>query len=331
MPSDKPHYYGGQALIEGVMMRGRETWAVAVRRPSKDIWVETHAVKSPAARYAIFRKPLFRGVAAMAEALGIGFRAMMIAANQSQEEEEKLTKKQMGFTIAFAVAAFIGIFIVLPRVIVWLLDKEQADSGLVTNLKDGAIRLAIFVGYLLAISTMKEIRRVFQYHGAEHKTIAAYEANEPVLDQESVDKYSTIHVRCGTNFLIMVMLLTIVFYSLFGNPPLWLALIERILGLFVIAGIAYEGLRLGAAHLDNPFVRVLMTPGLWLQKITTKQPEPGMIEVAIRSFEAVLPEGERARVAPLPSPVVTGDSLNEPGDVVDPDALPGGQAADDDR
>lgn len=309
----QPHYYGGQALIEGVMMRGRETWAVAVRRPSKDIWVECHPVRSVAQRHAIWRKPLFRGVAAMGEALGIGFRAMMIAANQSMEEEEKLTRKQMGVTIGFAVTAFIAIFIVLPRVLIAIFGKDgPKGGGIVTNLKEGAIRLAIFLGYLLAISLMKEIQRVFQYHGAEHKTIAAYEANEPVLDPATVDKYSTVHVRCGTNFLIMTMLLTVVVYTLFGNPPLWLALVERVAGIFVIAGIAYEGLRLGAAHLDNPIVRVLMTPGLWLQKITTKQPEPDMIEVAIRSFEAVLPVEERVKVAPLPSRIVTGDSLEEP-------------------
>ena len=294
-------------------MRGRETWAVAVRRPSKEIYIEQHPVRSWGQKRAIWRKPLFRGVGAMAEALTIGMRAMSISANQAVEEEEKLTKKQMGWTIAFAMTAFVAIFIVLPRVLAWLLnrDSQGASGSIMTSLKEGLIRLGIFIGYLLLISTMKEIRRVFQYHGAEHKTIAAYEAKEPVLDPESVDKYSTIHVRCGTNFLIMTMILTIIVYAFFGNPPLWLAIVERVLAIFLIAGIAYEGLRLGAGHLDNPVVRALMTPGLWLQKITTRPPEPAMIEVAIRSFEAVLPEEERARVAPLPSPVVTGDSLHE--------------------
>jgi uncharacterized protein YqhQ len=162
---------------------------------------------------------------------------------------------------------------------------------------------------MIAISFVKEIRRVFQYHGAEHKTIAAYEAKEPVLSTEAVDKYSTIHVRCGTNFLIITMLLTIVLFTFLGRPAIWIQVLQRIGGIFVIAGISYEGLRLGAAHLDNPFVKALMKPGLWLQKITTRQPEPDMIEVAIRSFEQVLPQSERSIVDALPSPTVRGDSL----------------------
>jgi uncharacterized protein YqhQ len=307
------------------MMRGRETWAVAVRRPSNDIYVETHGVTSWAQKYPIFRKPLFRGVNAMAEALSIGMRAMTIAANQSMDEEEKLSKNQMGLTIFVALAAFIGIFIVLPNVISNLghhCAKTAAEAAakhikvckphtLLASLKEGGIRLGIFIGYLLLISMVKEIRRVFQYHGAEHKTIAAYEANEPVLEPNAVDKYSTLHVRCGTNFLIMTMLLTIVFYALLGRPAVWLQILERVLGIFVLAGIAYEGLRVGAAHIDNWFVRALMKPGLWLQKITTRPPDHQQIEVAIRSFEAVLPAEERARVATLPSPVVSGDSLGE--------------------
>jgi uncharacterized protein YqhQ len=204
------------------------------------------------------------------------------------------------------------IFVILPKVLAHFLGTKHGASGsIINNLKEGGIRLGIFLGYLLLISMLKEIRRVFQYHGAEHKTIAAYEAGEPVLEPGAVDKYSTIHVRCGTNFLIMTMLLTIVVYTLLGSPPLWLALVERVIGIFVIAGIAYEGLRLGAAHLDNFFVRILMKPGLWLQKITTRPPERAMIEVAIRSFEAVLPAEERTRVPALPSPLVMGDSLHE--------------------
>ena len=294
-------------------MRGRETWAVAVRRPNREIWVETHDVTSWAQKWPIFRKPLFRGVNAMAEALSIGMRAMTIAANQSMDEDEKLSSKQMGLTIFVALAAFIGIFILLPNVAANLFGHKTKHSGysLGFAFKEGAIRLGIFLGYLLLISMVKEIRRVFQYHGAEHKTIAAYEAKEPVLEPDAVDKYSTLHVRCGTNFLIMTMILTIVFYALLGRPAVWLQILERILGIFVLAGLAYEGLRLGAAHIDNIFVRAMMKPGLWLQKITTKQPDKDQIEVAIRSFEAVLPAEERAKVAPLPSPVVSGDSLGE--------------------
>lgn len=339
-----PHYYGGQALLEGVMMRGRETWAVAVRRPSQEIWLEKHPVRGLAAKHPIFRKPMFRGIAAMSEALSIGMRAMMISANQSLEEEEQLTRKQMAGTIAFALVMFIGIFIVLPNLISNiggpnLTDAQKAfcaenpggryapgqtcpgSQSLGRSVREGIFRLVIFLGYLFAISFVKEIRRVFQYHGAEHKTIAAYEANEPVLEPAAVDKYSTLHVRCGTNFLIITMLLTVVAYTFLGRPALWIQLVERIGGIFILAGIAYEGLRLGAAHGDNPIVRALMKPGLWLQKITTKPPTHDQIEVAIRSFEAVLPEEERSRVAPLPSQIVTGNSLRhleEEQDIIDP-------------
>ena len=311
---EAPHYYGGQALLEGVMMRGRDRWAVAVRRPTKQIYLEQHPVRSLATKYAIFRKPLFRGVAAMGEALSIGMRAMMISANQSLEEEQKLSSKQMGGTIAFALLVFFIIFILFPNLLSNLFGhRKHATAGhsILQNVYEGIIRLAIFIGYLVLISAIKEIRRVFQYHGAEHKTIAAYEAGEPVLNPDSVDKYSTLHVRCGTNFLIITMLLTIVVFTFFGRPAIWLQIVERLLGIFVIAGISYEGLRLGAGHTENAFVRALMKPGLWLQKITTRQPEPDQIEVAIRSFEAVLPQAERARIAPLPSPVVSGDSLHE--------------------
>ena len=293
------------------MMRGRDTWAVAVRRPSREIYVECHPVRSIATKYAIFRKPLFRGVAAMSEALSIGMRAMTISANQSLEEEEKLSKGQMGGTIAFALSAFILIFILLPNFLSNIGGRKHHVHTLGASIKEGVIRLAIFIGYLLLISTIKEIRRVFAYHGAEHKTIAAYEAHEPVLEPNAVDKYSTLHVRCGTNFLIITMLLTIVVYAFLGRPALWLQIVERIGGIFVLAGLAYEGLRLGAGHGDNIVVRALMKPGLWLQKITTRPPDHDMIEVAIRSFQAVLPEDERGIVAALPSTVVEGDSLGE--------------------
>ena len=302
-------------------MRGRSTWAVAVRRPSKEIYVEHHEVRSLAARHPIFRKPLIRGIAAMGETLSIGMRAMMISANQSLDEETKLSTKQMGGTIAFALLVFFVIFILFPNLLSNLFGhtkKATAGHSILQNVYEGLIRMGIVIGYLLLISMIKEIRRVFQYHGAEHKTIAAYEANEPVLNPQAVDKYSTLHVRCGTNFLIMTMLLTIIVFTFFGRPAIWLQILERLGGIFVIAGISYEGLRLGAARTENPFVRALMKPGLWLQKITTRQPEPDQIEVAIRSFEAVLPAVERARIAPMPSPVVSGDSLREDEPTAEP-------------
>ena len=300
------HFYGGQAVLEGVMMRGKDTWAIAVRRPSSEIYIEQNPVKGLAAKYPLFRKPLFRGIAALGEAMSIGVRALTISANQALEEEEKLSSKQMAFSMVIAFAMFIGLFIVLPAIGVNFFSKRIGHS-LTYNLIEGVVRIAIFIGYLVGISFVAEIRRVFMYHGAEHKTIAAYEAGEPVLDTTSVDKYSTLHVRCGTNFLIIVMLLTVFIFSFFGRPAVWLRIIERIVAIPLIAGISYEALRLGANRGRNPIVRALMKPGLWLQKITTRPPTDDQIEVAIRAFEAVLPEEERGKIPSLPSPTVSRD------------------------
>ena len=309
---EKPHFYGGQAVLEGVMMRGKNTWALAVRRPNADIYVEENPVKGLAAKYALFRKPLFRGVAALGEAMSIGIKALTTSANQALEEEEKLTSKQMALSMTLAFVMFIGLFIVLPAIGVSFFSSDIKHS-LTYNFIEGLVRIAIFVGYLVAISFVGEIRRVFMYHGAEHKTIAAYEAGEPVLEPGIVDKYSTLHVRCGTNFLIIVMILTVFIFSFFGRPAIWLRIVERILAIPLIAGISYEALRIGATKGNNPIVRALMKPGLWLQKITTRPPTTDQIEVAIRAFEAVLPHEERAaRVPALPSPLVYREDLADP-------------------
>jgi len=304
----QPHFYGGQAVLEGVMMRGKDTWALAVRRPNAEIYVEENKVKGLAGKYPLFRKPLFRGVAALSEAMSIGVRALTVSANQALEEEEKLSTKQMALSMTIAFVMFIGLFIILPAIGVNFFSKK-IHTSLVYNLFEGVVRVTIFVGYLVGISFVKEIRRVFMYHGAEHKTIAAYEAGEPVLEPGAVDKYSTLHVRCGTNFLIIVMLLTVFIFSFFGRPAIWLRIVERIIAIPLLAGVSYEALRLGANRGSNPIVRVLMKPGLWLQKITTRPPTDDQIEVAIRAFEAVLPQEERSRVAGLPSPTVSREEL----------------------
>ena len=316
----KQHFYGGQAVMEGVMMRGKDTWALAVRRPTNDIYIEENQVKGLAAKYPLFRKPLFRGVAALGEALSIGMRALTTSANQALDEEEKLTTKQMAVSMTLAFVLFISIFIVLPTLGVNFFGGESIKKRSITFAAvEGVVRVAIFVGYLIGISFIKEIRRVFMYHGAEHKTIAAFEAGEPILEPRAVDKYSTLHVRCGTNFLIIVMLLTIVVFAFFGRPAIWLRILERIVAIPLIAGISYEALRLGANHGNNFIVKGLMKPGLWLQKITTRPPTEDQIEVAIRAFEAVLPEEERkGKIPALPSRLVpresegVGDTLPTP-------------------
>ncbi|TVP67999.1 MAG: DUF1385 domain-containing protein [Nitriliruptor sp.] len=317
-----PHYYGGQAVIEGVMMRGADRWAVAVRRPDGDVWLECHHTSTAPARRPWLKWPMIRGCYALVDSLSIGMKALGISATQSvpeDEEEEELSGAAMGASMAFAALLFIGIFIFLPSVATKGIDAligNVMGDGVWFHLVESFIRIVIFLAYLWSISLISDIRRVFQYHGAEHKTIAAWEHGE-VLEPANVDRYSTLHVRCGTNFLILVMLLAVVIYTVGGllvPPPEGLAwwgaviyhVVLRIVLLPVVAGAAYEGLRLGAAKGDNLLVRAIMKPGLWLQLITTKQPDADQIEVAIRSFEAVVPADSRTGRVPttLDSPVV---------------------------
>ena len=267
-------------------MRGRDHWAIAVRRPDRSIHLEAHDVKTAGRRFPFLRKPGLRGVLALGQALSIGFRALTISANQSQPEEERLTKRQMGVSMATAIAVIVVVFIAAPAVLFKFVQRG-IHSSIAVNALEGVFRVLLFLGYLALISRMKEIRRVFQYHGAEHKTIAAYEHDDR-LEPESVDTYSTLHVRCGTNFLLIVMILTIFVFALFGNPPLVWRVVSRIVAIPVIAGLAYELLRLGAKFHDSVIMRALMAPGLWLQKITTKPPDRDQIEVAIASFNEVL-------------------------------------------
>lgn len=294
----KQHYYGGQAVVEGVMMRGRDVWALAVRRPDATIHVESHDIRSVAERFRILRKPGLRGVIALGQALSIGIRALSISANQATPEEVQLSSGQMALTMGIAVALFVGLFIVGPAVAFrWV--GHRVSSSVLVNALEGVFRVALFLGYLALIGRTKDIRRVFEYHGAEHKTIAAYEHDEPLVP-ETVDRYSTLHVRCGTNFLMIVMVLTILIFALFGNPGIWWRIGSRIIAIPVIAGLAFEMLRLGAKYEDSAFMRGLMAPGLWLQKITTQPPDRGQIEVAIASFNEVLRrEAERAAPGPV--------------------------------
>ncbi len=318
-----PHYYGGQAVIEGVMMRGADRWAVAVRRPTGDIWLECHHTSSAPKDKPWLKWPMIRGCYALVDSLAIGMKALGISADQAypEDEGEEMSSAAMGASMFLALLLFIGVFIFLPSAgtkgIDALIGGVMGD-GVWFHLVESFVRIAIFLAYLYAISLMADIRRVFQYHGAEHKTITAWEHGE-VLEPANVDRYSTVHVRCGTNFLIMVMLLALVVYTLGGaivRPPtdanafvaIGYHVALRIVLLPVVAGLAYEGLRLGASRGESLWVRALVAPGLWLQKITTREPEPEMIEVAIRAFEAVVPiEHREGRVPVLPSAVAGPD------------------------
>ncbi|MEO8424025.1 MAG: DUF1385 domain-containing protein [Actinomycetota bacterium] len=282
----RPHLYGGQAVVEGVMMRGADHWAVAVRKPAGDIYVESHDIDSVAKKHPFFAKPLLRGIIVLGQSLAIGTRALLIATNQSMDDDEQLTSRQVGFALALAMVFFVAIFVLGPTVLfAWV--QRRVGGGVLTNVLEGLFRVALFVAYLWLIGKTKDIHRVFEYHGAEHKTIAAFEHGDP-LDAEHVDRYSTVHVRCGTNFLIIVMVITIFVFTLFGTPGFWWRIGSRLIAIPLIAGVAYEALRLGARYQSSLVMRALMAPGLWLQKITTQKPDRGQIQVAIASFDEVL-------------------------------------------
>ena len=259
-PTAPAHLYGGQAVVEGVMMRGARHWAVAVRRPAGDVHVESHHIESVADRHPILRKPGLRGVIVLGQSLAIGVRALMIAANQSVEDEEQLTKRQVGISLAIAMIFFVAIFILGPTLaFTWV--ERRFGGGVLTLVLEGLFRVALFVGYLWLIGRTKDIHRVFEYHGAEHKTIAAFEHGDDLEATDLIDRYPKEHVRCGTNFLIIVMIITIFVFTLFGTPGIWWRLGSRVVAIPIIAGIAYEALRLGARFPDSLVMRGLMAPG----------------------------------------------------------------------
>ncbi len=275
------------------MMRGADHWAVAVREPAGDIHVESHAIDSVATRHPFLKKPFLRGIIVLGQSLAIGVKALMISANHSLEEEEQLTSRQVGISLGIAMLIFVGVFILGPTTLfTWVEDKVDA-SGVWVTMLEGVFRVLLFVGYLWLIGRSKEIRRVFEYHGAEHKTIAAYEHRDELVPAR-IDTYPKEHVRCGTNFLIIVMIVTIFVFTLFGTPGLLWRVLSRIIAIPIIAGIAYEALRLGARFPDALLMRALMKPGIWLQKITTRQPDDGQIEVAVSSFKEVLRREEES-------------------------------------
>ena len=277
---------GGQAVIEGVMMRDAHRTATAVRLPSGDIDVETRTVSSIRDRYPVLNLPLIRGSVIMVESLIIGMRALSFSAQAAGEEDEQMTKKEIAITILFALVLASILFIVIPTGAAHL-AAAYTDDPIVFNLIEGGIRLMVFLLYIWGISFMGGIRRVFQYHGAEHKTIHCYEAGE-ALTVENVQKFPRLHPRCGTNFLLIVMVVAIVFHVFFGWPDLWLRILSRLAILPVVAGVSYEIIRF-AGRSENHLVHILITPGLWLQYLTTRPPADEMVEVAIESLKAVLP------------------------------------------
>lgn len=284
---------GGQAVIEGVMMRGKTHVAVAVRQPDGEISVDVRPVNSISDRYPILKKPFLRGVVSLVESLVMGMKALAYSAQVSGEEDEKLDSKEMALTIAVSAGLAILLFIVIPTWSMRFLTGITQDH-MALNLAEGVLRMAIFLAYIAAISSMNDIQRVFQYHGAEHKTIYTYEAGLP-LKVENVRPFSTLHPRCGTNFLMIVMLISMFIFTFLGWPSLLERIASRIILMPVIAGISYELIRYAGAHTDNPLVRIAITPGLLLQKLTTRQPDDSQIEVAIASLKAVVPPEDLAQ------------------------------------
>lgn len=301
----KPTHIGGQALLEGIMMRGKYNWAVAVREPSGEIYTEEHDLHSAKDRHRWLAWPIIRGMWGFYETLALAIKAFGISAEHSGEtEEEQLTSKEIGLTMVLGFALAIGLFIVLPAVLTNL-AVDSIEQPLMWNVLDGVLRLAAFFAYIWAISRIKEIRRVFAYHGAEHKTIHAYERGLP-LEPDAIQRFRTLHVRCGTSFLLMVMVVAIVVFSLVPGKAIlasWgveaRALIllfnigMRIVLLPLIAGIAYEiTVKWAGTRPDDPLVKVLLWPGLQMQKLTTAEPDDGMVEIAVAAMRLVVAREE---------------------------------------
>ena len=293
-------------------MRGPKSWSVACRKPDETIAVTKNPLPTLAERHKWLKWPMFRGVLVLGESLSIGIKALMISANYSLEEEEQLSDKQLGWSLGFAMILFMGIFTALPLLAASGIERI-ADGDFATeepflfNLIEGAVRLTIFVGYLLIIGQFKDIRRVFEYHGAEHKTIYAYENGDPLDPKTIDDKYPTLHVRCGTNFLFIVLFLTILAHfviDLFIGGPLLPRLAIRLGAIPLLAGFSYEVIKLASRNEKSLLFRISMLPGLALQRITTKPPSYDQIEVAIAAMKAVAediesPGGQAAPEAPV--------------------------------
>lgn len=277
---------GGQAVIEGVMMRGPKSTAIAVRKDNGEIVLKKDENHSISERYKFLKLPILRGVVSLIEMMIIGIQTLSYSATMAgYEEEETLTTKDIAIALASAVVFAVVLFIILPTVAVKFISANIKTPFLL-SLAEGFLRIAIFVAYVAVISLMKDIRRVFEYHGAEHKVVHCYEHGED-LTPENAKKYSTVHPRCGTSFIMIVMIVSILLFSILGWPGIIARIVSRILLLPVVAGISYELIQL-AGRSSSPFLKILNTPGMWLQKLTTREPDESQLEVAIAALKAVI-------------------------------------------
>ncbi|MBU2608459.1 MAG: DUF1385 domain-containing protein [Chloroflexi bacterium] len=281
-------YYGGQAVIEGVMMRGQKTMVTVVRHPKGNLVMN---IKPLSALYTgrLRKTPFLRGIVVLIEAMVLGIGALMYSANVALEEEVEegsAAGKLLWLSVLGALVFAVGLFFLTPLFLTKLLEA-YISSSLVFNLIEGGIRLSIFIAYLIAVGLMPDIKRVFAYHGAEHKTVNAYEHGVP-LEVEAVRKHDTAHVRCGTSFLFVVLMIAILVFALVGMPSLWLMVLSRIVLIPVIAAIGYEVTHFAGRHADNGWVRAILAPGLWLQALTTREPDEGQLEVAVAALGKVV-------------------------------------------
>lgn len=293
---EKKFQYGGQALIEGVMMRGPSAVAIAVRQSNGEIVVEKQPSVMPTQRYRVLGWPLVRGTVVLIDSLVLGMKALNRSAVLAMpEEEEQLTGADVFLATFLAIILAVGLFIALPTGVVHY-TKEFIGGVMAQNLVEGIIRIAIFLLYIIGISRMPDIRRVFMYHGAEHKAIYNLESGKP-LSVENARNKSTLHPRCGTSFLLIVLVISILVFALLGEGSLLWRVGSRLAMFPVVAGLGYEFIKLTGAYADSWWARILMAPGLWLQNLTTSEPDDSMIEVALRALEAVLDQPAAAAEA----------------------------------
>jgi uncharacterized protein YqhQ len=289
--------YGGQAVIEGVMMRGRRSLAIAVRKPGSQIVVDVRPVGGLSRRFRLLRLPFVRGVVMLIESLVIGMQALMYSANQVVDEEEEFSPLELAGTLALALGLFVLLFIVLPNLAAHWLQRLTEGRVLLSNAVEGALRVLIFLAYIFGISRLKDIQRVFEYHGAEHKVIHAHE-NSRTLTVENSREYSPLHPRCGTNFLLIVMVVSVLIFSALGKQTLLMRICSRVLLLPLVAGGSYEVMKAAAHPKLSRYIGWMSYPGLVLQKLTTREPDDDQLEVAVRALTAVL-DSDNANLTPV--------------------------------
>jgi uncharacterized protein YqhQ len=307
----KKFYYGGQAVIEGVMMRGKKIMVTAVRRPNGEISVSPQPLASIYTGW-VRKTPLLRGIIVLIESVVLGIQTLMHSANIAmEEEEEEVSGGFIWITLIIGIVLAVALFFLAPYFLTRLLNIQINTHPVLFNLVDGLFRLVIFIAYLWAVGKMRDIKRVFAYHGAEHKTVNAYENGVP-LEVDAVQRYSTAHVRCGTSFLFVVLTISIIVFLVFsiiilatvGKQPQWIMILSRIALIPVIAAMGYELIYFAGRHTRNWLVRIILRPGLWLQALSTREPDDKQVEVAIAALKKVI-EIDEAAETPLPSVTAT--------------------------